>query len=52
VTRQYDRALVDQDGIGEAEPLDAGGDLADLLAGMGARVPACRFQGAGGRYPI
>jgi hypothetical protein len=32
--------IADQNRVVEAEPLDAVGDLADLLAGMGARVTA------------
>ena len=40
-----DRVLaVDQDRVGEAELLDAVGDLPDLLPGMGSRVALVRFQ--------
>ena len=40
--------LVDQDRIAEAEPLDAFGDLSDLLIGVGACVVGIELGKRGG----
>ena len=40
-------SAVDQDGIDKPEFLDAGGDLFDLLGGMGTRIPDARLKLSG-----
>ncbi|WP_456780935.1 hypothetical protein [Bradyrhizobium sp. USDA 3315] len=39
--------VIDQDRVGESEPLDRLGDLGDLLLGMGAGVIGARVKIAG-----